>query len=79
MNNLIEQGEIVTIKMGGIKAYVIGVCIRGVNSIEYNISYFNDKQHVSIWLNSFEVERFVDNSKPAGFGNFKTNEQNLLI
>ena len=75
--NFIKSGEIVTIKMGSIKAYVIGVCVRE-NSVEYNVSYFNNKAHVSIWLHSFEVELWVDNSKPAGFGNFKKVENILL-
>jgi len=75
--NIIKSGEVITIKMGGIKAYVIGVCIRG-EAVEYNVSYFNNKEHINIWLHSFEVELWVDNSKPAGFGNFKVDKQILI-
>lgn len=64
---LLETGSTVSIKMTKQKAFVIGVCVRGVNSIEYQLSYFNNNEHKLCWLYSFEVELWVDNSKPAGF------------
>lgn len=65
--NLLEVGSTVKIKMTKQKAFVIGVCVRGINSIEYQLSYFNNNEHKLCWLYSFEVEPYVDNSKKAGF------------
>lgn len=77
MKELLEMGDTVLIKMTGLKAFVIGVVIRGENSIEYQLSYFNNNDHKTCWLFHFEVTKYEDNSKPAGFGNF-TDTKKLI-
>ena len=69
MNNIIPNGKQVKFTTGGIKATVIGVCVRGEQSqsIEYEVAYWHNGDRKTQWVNSFEVELKQDNSKPMGF------------
>lgn len=69
MNNIIPNGKTVKFKNGGIEATILGVCARGEGntSIEYEVSFFHNGKRETDWVNSFEVELKVDNSKPVGF------------
>lgn len=77
INNIIPNGSTVTTKIGKIDAMVIGVCVRGERNehIEYHISRFANGEYKSEWLQSYEIELKIDNSKPAGFSN---NNQTLI-
>lgn len=70
----IKNGETVTILNTGIKAIVVGVCIRGIENytIEYNVQWMNGDSLSDIWLYDYNVKRFVDNSRPAGMVNYET-------
>jgi len=76
MNEILKTGSIVKIKNTDIKGFILGVIVRGTDYLEYHISYFNDKEHKQVWLFSFEIEPFIDNSQPAGF---KTYDNSKLI
>lgn len=67
--DMIEVGSQVLIKTPKIIAYVIGVSVSGGNMIEYRLSFWNGNEHKTEWLFSFEIEPYVDNSRPVGFGN----------
>lgn len=76
MNNILPIGSLVTTKIGKIEGIVIGVCIRGLNntSIEYHVSYFLNGENKTPWLNSYEIDLKVDNSKKAGFTSYKNQK-----
>ena len=69
MNNIIPNGTKVKFINGGIESIIIGVCVRGEQnqSIEYEVAYFFNGERKTQWINSFEVEKKQDNSKPMGF------------
>ena len=77
IKNIIPNGSRVITTIGNIEAVVIGVCVRGVenNHIEYHISRYTNGENKMDWVQSFEVEPKIDNSKPVGFAN---NNQKLL-
>lgn len=78
MKDIIPNGSKVTFKLTGIEGLVIGVCARGENneSVEYEIAVSVNGKREAYWVNSFEVKRRIDNSKPMGFSN--NNDKPLL-
>jgi hypothetical protein len=77
-DQIFQVGEVVKIKMANIKGHIVGINIKGLNLVEYQVSYFVGTEHKISWLCSFEVELFIDNSKPTGFGNYK-EQKNIFI
>lgn len=75
---MLKYGDKVKTIQGDIVAFVTGTCIRGPQHVEYQIAYFAKGERVSVWVQHFEIRPYEDNSKPAGFGNFKEYEQKQL-
>jgi hypothetical protein len=53
---LIKNGSLVITRIGKVKAIVTGVCLRGENSIQYEISYFAEGKHQSTWVYPIEFD-----------------------
>lgn len=73
-DNLFKNGTTVIIKNSSIKATVIGVCIRGTESvtIEYHCQWIDSSGVHNHWLYSYMVEEFIDSRRPAGMVNYET-------
>jgi len=53
-----KYGTQVTTKLGCIPAIITGVTIRG-DSVSYEISYFYEGEHITVWIK--DIEFTVDN------------------
>lgn len=71
---LIKNGTIVILGESKLKATVIGVCMRGIDSptIEYHIQWVDSTGIHSEWVYSYMISEFKDNSRPAGMVNYET-------
>jgi len=50
-----KPGSVVTTKINSIEAIITGVTIR-FNAIQYELSYFDNKEYRTAWLNENEFE-----------------------
>lgn len=73
--NVIKMGTPIITKMGKIKAFVSGVCIRDQN-ISYEIVYFSDGSRENEWIYRFEFD--VDETQPKTAGFNYNNEHKFL-
>lgn len=77
--NFIKNGK--TVKMLGteMKATIIGVCIRGIDNctIEYQIQWMNQSGIQDEWVYNYQVEEYVDTSRPAGMVNYETGVEKV--
>jgi len=77
--NIIKNGTPVTLCNGDIKGTVIGCCIRGIEPnmrFEYEVSWFVSGTKHSSWVESYEIEEFVETKRKAGMVNY---ERSLTI
>lgn len=74
-NTIIKNGSTVKIGSGGLKATVVGVCMRGVENmtIEYHVQWVDSGGVHSEWLYDYMVSEFIDTSRPAGMVNYETS------
>jgi len=71
---ILKAGTRVVTVIGGIEAFVVGVCIT-METVEYNIRYFAGGEKKDTWLYRFEIE-VAPTKKKAGFG-IKIIEENI--
>lgn len=72
---VVKYGTRVKTVIGGISAIITGILIAENNSVEYRLCYFNNGEHVLVWVNRIEFE--IDhNEKPqkAGLVNYDEPE-----
>jgi len=78
--NIIPNGTRVIIKDINLQARTQSVCMfgEGNTTVEYRIIYWKGGERVDTWVFDWEIEVFIDKSKPAGMVNYETDTNKLI-
>lgn len=73
--DIIPNGTIIEVIGNEIKGTVIEASIAGINNphIMYKVVWWAGGSRHEEWLESYEIEVYVDNSKQAGMVNYETD------
>lgn len=72
---VVKYGTKVKTVIGNISAIITGILIAENNSVEYRLCYFNNGEHVLVWVNRIEFEiDYQDKPQKAGLVNYDSPE-----
>jgi hypothetical protein len=74
---LLKQGQRVVVLGTDVKAVITGLSSKGETCLMYERAWWTSGSRKEEWVYSFEIEPYIDNSKPAGFKNYD-NKQTLI-
>ncbi|MDO6739401.1 hypothetical protein [Wenyingzhuangia sp. 2_MG-2023] len=71
---ILKAGTKITTVIGGIEAFIVGVCIT-METVEYRVRYFHNGEEKTTWLYRYEIE-VAKPKQQAGFGAKQVNQNN---